>query len=125
MALPDDTASGDDGSPAMAVIEALRAENVLLRAEVAALTERLAELERRLGLNSRHRQLNQLQSDLGYEQGSTTRLCCRLGARLLVPNPEGRRTNCPIPRRGRQMASWTKVAIDEGVCRQEAQGLSC
>ena len=55
MALPDDTASGDDGTPAVGgelVIEALRAENVLLRAEVAALTGRLAELERRLGLNS-------------------------------------------------------------------------
>ena len=55
MALPDDTASGDDGTPAVggeAVIEALRAENVLLRAEIAALTGRLAELERRLGLNS-------------------------------------------------------------------------
>jgi transposase len=55
MALPDDTASGDDGTPGVggeAVIEALRAENVLLRAEVAALTGRLAELERRLGLNS-------------------------------------------------------------------------
>ena len=53
-----------------------------------------------------------------------TRLCCGLGARLLGPSPEGRRTNRPIFPRGREMASWTKVAIDEGVCRQEALGLS-
>ena len=55
MASPDDTASRDDGTPAVrgdAAIEALRAENALLRAENAALMERLAELERRLGLNS-------------------------------------------------------------------------
>ena len=55
MALADDTASRDGVTPAVggeAVIEALRAENVLLRAEVVALTGRLAELERRLGLNS-------------------------------------------------------------------------
>jgi transposase len=55
MAPPDDTASRDGVTPAVggeAVIEALRAENVLLRAEVVALTGRLAELERRLGLNS-------------------------------------------------------------------------
>ena len=55
MASSDDTASRDDGTPAVsgdAAIEALRAENALLRAENAALMERLAELERRLGLNS-------------------------------------------------------------------------
>lgn len=55
MAPPDDTASRDGVTPAVggeAVIEALRAENVLLRAEVVALMGRLAELERRLGLNS-------------------------------------------------------------------------
>ena len=55
MAPPDDTASRDGLTSAVggeAVIELLRAENVLLRAEVVALTGRLAELERRLGLNS-------------------------------------------------------------------------
>ena len=55
MAPPDDTPSRDDVTAAAgsdAVIEALRAENVLLRAENAALTGRLADLERRLGLNS-------------------------------------------------------------------------
>ena len=49
MALADDAASrGRRRTPAVggeAVIEALRAENVLLRAEVVALTGRLAELE--------------------------------------------------------------------------------
>src|SRR4029077_8578750 len=55
MAPPDHTASRAGLTSAVggeAVIELLRAENVLLRAEVVALTGRLAELERRLGLNS-------------------------------------------------------------------------
>jgi len=43
----------EDMSPeALAIIEALKAENALLRKHLAQQAQRIAELERRLGLNS-------------------------------------------------------------------------
>ncbi len=46
------------------------------------------------------------------------------GTRLLAPDPEGLGPGCPVVAYRQAMASWTEVAIDGSVSRQELLGVA-
>jgi hypothetical protein len=56
----------------------------------------------------------------GLEAGTTARLCCVFGARLLRPDLEGQGTRDPVVPGCGSMTPRTEVAIDESVGGQEA-----
>ena len=72
-----------------------------------------------------HCQLNQARSCFGSRRKLGTSCCGALGARLLLPDPEGGGPHGTVGSGRRPMPSRMKMPVNEGVGRQEALGLPC